>query len=50
MEILDPIPPDQEWENGAFWLSFCLILDFCGGWRFAVPFHSVQDYRLGQNS
>lgn len=30
MEILDPTPPDQEWENGAFWLSFCLILDFWG--------------------
>ena len=30
MEILDPTLPDQEWENGAFWLSFCLILDFWG--------------------
>ena len=30
MEILDLTPPDQEWENGAFWLSFCLILDFWG--------------------
>ena len=48
MENLDPPPPNQRWENGAFWLLRGFIVDLGeggGGWRFAVPFHFVQDCR-----
>ena len=37
-----PSPPNQGWENGAFWLLRGFILAL-GGWGFAVPFYSVQD-------
>ena len=37
-----PSPPNQRWENGAFWLLCDFILDL-GGWGFAVPFYFVQD-------
>ena len=44
-------PPNQGRENGAFWLLLGFILDLgrggggvgVGGWKFAVPFYSVQD-------
>ena len=40
-----PPPPDQGWENGMFWLLCVFILDLGeGGWGFAVPFYSVQDF------
>ena len=48
MENLDPSPPNQGWENGAFWLLRDFILDL-RGWGFAVPFYFVQDCNLGQN-
>ena len=31
METLDPTPPDQEWGNGAFYLSRAFILVFFWG-------------------
>ena len=34
---LPPIPPNQGWKNGAFWLLRGFSLDL-GGWGFAVPF------------
>ena len=37
-----PLPPNQGWENGAFWLLRGFILAL-GGWEFAVPFYFVQD-------
>ena len=40
-----PSPPNQGWENGAFWLLRDFILDL-GGWGFAVPFYFVQDCSL----
>ena len=37
-----PHPPNQGWENGAFWLCAALSL-ILGGRGIAVPYFSVQD-------
>ena len=37
-KFVPPSPPNQGWENGAFWLLRGFILDL-GGWGFAVPFY-----------
>ena len=37
-----PPPPNQGWENGAFWLCAALSL-ILGGRGIAVPYFSVQD-------
>ena len=46
MENLYPLPPNQGWGNGAFWLLRRFILELGRGgegWGVAVPFYSVQD-------
>ena len=44
-----PFPPNQRWENGAFFALRAASSLIWGGWGFAVPFYFVQDCNLGQN-
>ena len=48
MENLYPLPPPQSRMRNWRVLAFALLHLDLGGWRFVVPFYSVQDCRCSQ--